>query len=198
MPKVECVESFINELKKYTGEDNIIESITSGQIVIEETEDDGKGEVYINTVSPSSSNISYIKIKHCNYHTIGNVQSHNDGIILKIDFDKKEINVLCFELKKQLRFNKLEKAAKQLTNAYRFINYLQLDKCFQLTYKFYIAYESNNLEMDSLSLKTTDRYNTKLFQNVQDKTNKIPLQIPFCRYEEFDFEEVIFGNSITI
>ena len=118
--------------------------------------------------------------------------------MLKVNLIQKKISVLLFELKKQLRWNKLEKASIQLASAYRFIKYLQLEECFIVDYKFFIVYEINNLELDSDSLKTNNPYNSTLFSAVYEAKNELPIQIAFCKYKEFPFQEVKFGETISI
>ena len=201
MPIISNKDSFINELKKYidfnVGISNVEYEFSSNTIKIEERTDDGRGEIYLD-ISSYSDDTFFVKINHCSNHTMGNENSHCDGIVLKVNLTIKKIEIYCFELKKQLRFNKLEKASKQLANAYRFINYLQLEKCFDLSYKFFIAYNDNNINMDADTLKNVNSYQNKLFESVFECKNKVPLMIAFCKYEEFDFQQVEFGQKIAI
>lgn len=200
MPIICDKESFISELKKYTdfpASSNIESNFSSSNIKIEERTEDGKGEIYLD-ISSYSDDTFFVKINHCSNHTMGTENNHCDGIVLKVNLITKHIEIYCFELKKQLRLNKLEKASKQLANAYKFINYLQFDKCFNLNYKFFIAYDNNNIMMDSDSLKNENRYQDKLFASVFEDKDKIPLIISFCKYEEFDFQQVKFGQKIAI
>lgn len=200
MPIINSKQSFINELKKYvdfgTTPSNI-EFNFSSNIKIEERTDDGKGEIYLD-ISSYSEDTFFVKINHCSNHTMGTENSHCDGIVLKVNLDTKNIEIYCFELKKQLRFNKLEKASKQLANAYKFINYLQFEKCFNLNYNFFIVYQDNNIYMDADSLKSGNQYHIKLFESVYENKNKVPLMIAFCKYEEFNFQQVEFGKEIAI
>jgi len=202
MPIVNNKNDFICALEKFVnfGTSNNIEiNFENNQIVIEELEKDGKGEIYLDISSSASENNNFfIKIKHCPNHTIGSNPNHNDGIVLKVNLITKNIEVFCFKLKKQLRLNKLEKASKQLVSAYRFISYMQFEKCFSVKYKFFISYQSNNLEDDADSLKNIDSYNYKLFNSIYKKEQQIPLLVPFCSYEKFDVQQVEFGNVIVI
>jgi hypothetical protein len=200
MPIINSKQSFINELKKYvdfsTTTSNI-ESNFSSNIKIEERTDDGKGEIYLD-ISSYTDDTFFVKINHCSNHNIGTEKSHCDGIVLKVNLINKNIGIYCFELKKQLRFSNLEKALKQLANAYKFINYLQFEKCFALNYKFFIVYKDNNIDMDADSLKNGNQYHIKLFESVYENKNKVPLMIAFCKYEEFNFQQVEFGEEIAI
>ncbi|MDK9693885.1 MAG: hypothetical protein OEL19_06540, partial [Sulfurimonas sp.] len=170
----------------------------SNIIKVDETSEDGVGEINIDISAYVSTEIFFIKINHLANHAIGEQKNHNDGIVLKVDLEAAEIGVYLFELKKQLRFNKLEKASKQLMSAYRFIKYMQLEECFNINYKFHTASEINNLSMDSDAIKNFSRYQKGLFDAVYKSKNKIPLLAAFCDYQEYDFQHVNFGNTITI
>jgi len=200
MPKITTKQEFIKQLKQYTKThqgSNIIDVFDDNKIIIEETEEDGKGEIYLD-ISSYLNDVFFIKITHQSVHNIGK-KNHNDGIVLKIDLENEEIVVYLFELKKQLRFNKLEKATIQLVSAYRFIKYLMLEECFQVKYKFFIAYEINNIGMDVLDLKSeTNKYALELYKSFVENKDTIPLQIPFCSFDKFDFKQVEFGNTIEI
>ncbi|RUM43615.1 MAG: hypothetical protein DSY46_07805 [Hydrogenimonas sp.] len=197
MPIVDTKEKFIKELKKFTG-DNIFTSFKDDHIVIEETEEDGQGRVLLDISDYKDENIFFVKIEHKSSHTIGRNNNHNDGIVMKVNLDTQDIEVLLFELKKTLRFNKLETASKQLFNAYTFIKYLQLEECFQIVYKFYICYKANKLERDIDTLKDLQGYHFKLFEAVYEKKDQLPLMVPFCEYKEFEFYQIEFGETIRV
>jgi hypothetical protein len=202
MPEIQDKHKFIEELKKFTelnSEINLVSSFTSNQILINETSDEGAGEIYLDISTYTNLNIFFVKINHLSRHTIGTCNNHNDGIVLKIDLNTNRIEVLLFELKKQLRLNKLEKAMKQQSNAYKFIKYLQLEECFHVDYRLYIVYKDNNISRDIDKLKITDnKYIHGIFNAIYRKKNTIPLQIPFCQYLECKLEQVEFGETITI
>ena len=194
-------QRFIETLKKFTTTNrssNFIESFPNDIITISETESEGRGEIYLDISAYSSSSIFFIKINHLANHTIGKENNHNDGIVLKVDLAKSHITVYLFELKKQLRFNKLEKAAKQLMSAYRFVKYMQLEECFDIKYKFHTVCKINNLSLDSDAMKNFTRYQKKLFDAVYENKNKIPLLSLFCSYKEHDFQHINFGDTVTI
>jgi len=201
MPNVSTKDDFITELKKFTivnGQSNITTSFSNNTIVIDETEEEGKGEIYLDISSYDQKDIFFIKIDHYSNHTIGVKTNHNDGIVLKVNLHSKKISVYFFELKITLRFKSLEKASNQLVNAYRFIKYLQLEQCFKVDYKFFIAYKENNLDHDSDVLKTNNRFNMVLFNSIYENENEIPLLIPFCKYKTYNFEQLQFGSTIKI
>lgn len=197
MPNVLTKEDFIKELEKYAGKENLIHNFPNKTITIEETQKDGKGKIYLN-ISSYNDQTFFIKIDHKSHHTIGKKANLNDGIVLKVNLSTKEVLVLLFELKKQLRFKKLEHASKQLVSAYRFIKYLQLEECFEVEYKFYIGYKINNLKLDAVNLKTSNQYIFELFSAVYENKNKLPLMIPMCKFKEYNFEQLEFGEKISI
>ncbi len=201
MPKVSTKQSFIDTLKKFTstnGNSNFIDIFPSNIITIDEKSADGTGSIYLDISAYSLSSIFFIKINHLVKHAIGEQKNHNDGIVLKVDLEEEKIYIYLFELKKQLRFNKLEKASKQLMSAYRFIKYMQLEECFEIKFKFHTVSESNNLSFDSDNIKHFSRYQKKLFDAVYQNKNRIPLLIPFCTYQEYDFQHINFGATIVI
>lgn len=201
MPKILTREDFIKELKKFTatnGDSNLVDTFQNNKITIDETSEDGIGEINIDISAYVSTEIFFIKINHLANHAIGEQKNHNDGIILKVDLEAAEIGVYLFELKKQLRFNKLEKASKQLISAYRFIKYMQLEECFNISYKFHTASQINNLSIDSDDIKNFTPYQQELFDAVYKNKTKIPLLMTFCNYQEYDFQHVNFGNTIII
>jgi len=200
MAKITTKEKFIKKLEEFTSDNsgnNITFEFSGEKIVIDEKSEDGAGEIYLDISNEQDS--FFVKIEHRNVHTIGKKQNHNDGIVLKVNLVRKEIKVFLFELKKQLRWNKLEKASTQLAFAYRFIKYLQFEECFNIEYKFFIVYKDNNLEREADTLKVgLNGYNFKLFESVYEKKDYIPIQIPFCKYKEFSFKQVEFDSTITI
>lgn len=200
MPNIRDKEEFLEELIKLTKTkthgDNA-EVISSEKITIDEITESGQGEIYLNISKYVTTSVFFIKIKHQPNHTIGEVPKHNDGIVLKINLEDKAIEVFLFELKKTLRFDNLKTASQQLASAYKFIRYLQLEKCFGLEYKFFIAYKVNRMDRDSDELKNTGYYG-KLFEAVYEKKELIPLMIPFCKYENYNFQELKFGSTISI
>jgi len=201
MPKITTKQDFIEQLKKYTTTNqfsNIFYNFEDNKIVIEETEQDGQGEIYLDISSYKNENIFFIKIIHQPKHNIGIKQNHNDGIILKVDLANNKINIFLFELKKQLRFNKLKKAAIQLASAYKFMKYLMLEECFNVEYYFYIVYEINNINLDTLDLKLENRFESELHRTINENKDVIPLQIPFCTYKKFNFKQIKFGDTISI
>ena len=201
MPNISSKKDFLDALEKFTYSNNNVnftDSFPSNKIKIEETEEDGKGEIYIDITSYSSHNIFFIKINHLSVHAIGKKKNHNDGIVLKVNLSEMKISVFLFELKKQLRFNKLEKAAIQLTSAYKFIKYMQFEECFEVDYQFHAVYETNNLPRDADSVKTFTRYQQNLFNSVFENKSTIPLLIPFCSFKEFNFKQISFGSTINI
>jgi len=200
MPKVDIKENFIRELKKFTttnGNSNIISEFTSNKIKIEETESDGIGEIFLD-ISTYTDDTFFIKIDNKSEHNIGIKRNHNDGIVLKVNLDTQNISVFLFELKKQLRWSNLEKASTQLACSYRFIKYLQLEECFSVDYTFFVVYESNNITLDSDVLKTRNQFQLTLFSAIYENENKIPIQIPLCKYKKFPFKQVVFGETILI
>lgn len=193
-------DDFIKELKKFTTvntSDNIIFDFPNSIITIDETEQDGKGKIYLN-ISSSDNNSFFIKINHQPNHTIGEKSNHNDGIVLKVNLSTKDISVFLFELKKQLRFNKLEKASVQLASAYRFIKYLELEECFKVNYNFFIVYETNNLESDSDVLKIANPFQLALFNSIYKDKDTLPLQIPLCKFKKYKFAQLKFDETISI
>lgn len=198
MPVINNQNEFISELAKFVGIGNIIHTFSNDKIIIDEKSEEGSGEVYLDISTYNGSSVFFVKINHWSSHNIGSFNQHNDGIVLKVNLLEREVEVSLFELKKQLRFNKLEKATAQLVNAYRLIKYLQLEECFSVKYKFFVAYQDNNLHFDSDSLKTMSEYQIKLFNAVYKNMNTIPLFIPMCEYKVYDFEQVVFGASIAI
>jgi len=199
--KISNKKEFIKVLEEFTkvnNKSNVLSEFNNHKIIIDETENEGRGEIYLDISEYKQSNIFFIKISHISTHTIGKNNTHNDGIVLKVDLDNELIEVFLFELKKQLRFNKLEKAVKQLANAYRFIGYMQLENCFKLKYNFFIAYKINNIAREYDNLKEARGYQFELFNAIFQNKDKIPLQIPFCKYKEFDFRQVEFGSIIKI
>ena len=201
MANISTKEQFLKTLQEFTKvnrQNNTISEFQDDKIVIDETEDEGKGEIYLDISQYRQSEIFFVKIAHLSTHTIGTNNSHNDGIVLKVDLNRRLIEVFLFELKKQLRFNKLEKAVKQLASAYRFVNYMQLDNCFGVKYNFFIVYKTNNIAREYDNLKDIRGYQMKLFTTIFEKKDKIPIQIPFCKYREFDFQQIQFGETISI
>jgi len=201
MPKILTKQNFIDALKKFTstnGISNFIDIFPSNIITIDETSEDGAGEIYLDISAYSSSQIFFIKINHLSKHAIGEQKNHNDGIVLKVNLEEAKIYIYLFELKKQLRFNKLEKASKQLMSAYRFIKYMQLEECFEVKFKFHTVSELNNLSFDSDNIKHFTRYQKKLFDAVYENKDKIPLMIPFCNHQEYDFQHIDFGATLII
>ncbi len=199
--KISNKKDFIKVLEEFTkinNKNNILSEFHDYKIIIDETENEGKGEIYLDISEYKQSNIFFIKISHLSTHTIGKNNTHNDGIVLKVDLDNKLVEVSLFELKKQLRFNKLEKAVKQLANAYRFISYMQLENCCEVKYHFFIVYEINNIIREYDNLKEIRGYQFELFNTIFQNKDKIPIQIPFCRYKEFDFQQLRFGEEIKI
>jgi len=200
MPKVSTKEAFIRELKKFTktnDKDNILLDFPDDIIKIDETEKSGQGQIYLD-ISEYNDDTFFIKIDNQSSHNIGSGNNHNDGIVLKVNLENKNISVFLFELKTQLRFNKLEKASSQLSSAYRFIKYLQFEECFEVDYTFFIAYEINNIQFDSDTLKINNPYKLALFEAIYENKNLIPLQIPLCGYKEYSFRQVVFGDTIKI
>jgi len=197
MPIVDTKEKFIETLKKFTGS-NIFTSFQNYQIIIEETEEDGQGSVILDISDYKDKNIFFVKIKHTSSQVINKNKNINDGIVLKVNIDSQEIEVFLFELKTKLTFQKLELASKQLFNAYAFIKYLQLEECFKVVYKFYICYKTNDLERDSDSLKNLQKYQFKLFEAVYEKKGQLPLMVPFCKYKEFEFYQMEFGEVVKV
>lgn len=190
---VSNINEFKKQLLKYVDSSNLSIIRTSKRTKIEELNDDGKGEVYVNVVSND-----IIQIILSPKIAIGKNKNNNDGLLLSIDFSKKSINIYIFELKKQLRFNKLEKATKQLYNAYIFIKYLNLEDCFDINYYFYIATKENNLKKDYEDIKVLTPYQIKLFKSVYENKTKIPIMQTFCKYKEFDFKLLNFGEIINV
>lgn len=201
MPKTLSKQDFLVKLEEFTFsslDSNFIYDFPNNKIIIEETESDGQGEIYLDITPYSSSEVFFIKINHLTVHAIGKKKNHNDGIVLKVDLEEKKISVFLFELKKQLRFNKLEKAAKQLSSAYKFIKYMQFEECFEVDYLFHAVYETNNLSREADSVKMFTQYQQKLFNAVFKNKETIPLLIPFCAFQEFNFKQINFGSTITI
>lgn len=203
MPTVATKNEFIERLEKFTangGNKNFECVFAGGRITIDETSADGAGEIYID-ISRYAANgpVFFLKIKHCSVHNIGACQRHNDGIVLKVDMLNKTVDVLLFELKKQIRWNKVETAMMQLTQAYRFIRYIQLEACFTVRYSFYLAYETNNIAFDHMDAKLLNGlYQTKLYTSFIEQKDRIPLMIPLCSYELFPFRQLDFGETITV
>jgi len=200
MPKINNKNDFIQQLEQYTitsSSNNIIDTFDDNKILIEETEKDGEGEIYLD-ISTYTEEVFFLKIINQSNHNIGTKNNHNDGIVLKINLNSKKIFVYLFELKKQLRFNKLKKAAIQLSSAYRFIKYLMLEECFQVEYNFFIVYEINNMGLDIGDLKVENKFEFELYQSIQENKDFIPLQIPFCTFNKFNFKQIEFGNTIQI
>lgn len=200
MAKVSTKEEFIRELKKFTktnNKDNILFDFPNNIITIDETDKSGQGEIYLD-ISGYSDDTFFIKIDNQSGHNIGSTNKHNDGIVLKVNLEHKSISVFLFELKIQLRFNKLETASMQLHSAYRFIKYLQLEECFDVDYEFFIAYETNNIAFDIDILKTCNPFSFALFNALYENKNLIPLQIPFCAYKKYAFRQLVFGETIDI
>ena len=202
MPEIKNKQAFINQLKQYstTSENNnLFYEFSDSKIIIEETEEDGRGEIYLDISSYSyNQDIFFLKIIHQPNHNIGINPNHNDGIVLKVDLQTKKIVVYLFELKKQLRFNKLKKANKQLTSAYKFIKYLMLEECFSIEYNFFIVYDINNIEFDIGDLKQENKFEYELYMSIYENKDSFPIQIPFCRYKTFNFRQIIFGQTIEI
>jgi len=196
MAQIKNRDDFITELKKF--DSKVRYEFSNQKIIIEETEEKGKGEIFLDISNYSHDNYLFAKIEHRKSHTIGENGQHNDGIILKINLIDKRIDVHFFELKKQLTFKALLTASNQLANAYRFIKYLQLEECFVVKYRFYIVYQENNIGKDASILKDLKGFNWKLFKAIYKNQDKIPLKIPFCKYREFDFQQVEFGKTIQI
>jgi hypothetical protein len=201
MAQIQNKHEFIKELEKFTKTGhgvNIAYEFLDKKIIIEEKEESGRGHIVLDISSYDEDKYLFVKIEHWSNHTIGSSDKHNDGIVLKVNLLEKNIDVFLFELKIQLRYNNLQKASAQLANAYRFIKYLQLEECFEVQYKFYIAYKENSIDRDADKLKTLTRFSLKLFKSVYENQNTIPLQIPFCRYREFNFQQLTFGQTIII
>jgi len=140
MPRVLIKEHFIKELIKFTktNHSDNIKIDFENQIIIEETEEDGKGEIYLDISNYINSDTSFIKIEHLSVHTIG------------------------------------------------------------VKYKFFIAYKENNLQRDSDVLKSNNRFNIELFNAIYENKNKIPLLSSFCEYKKYDFQQVVFGETIIL
>lgn len=200
MPKITTQDDFVKELIKLTktSHGTNVEEILSQEILIDEIEESGQGEIYLDISSYRTTSVFFIKIIHQPNHVIGEVVKHNDGIVLKINLEDKVIEVFLFELKTTLRFDNLKTASKQLVSGYRFIQYLQLEKCFTLKYKFFIAYKVNNIERDVDDLKNISGYYSKLFEAVYENKELIPLMIPFCVYEDYSFQKLTFDSKISI
>jgi len=200
MPKITTKQDFIKQLEQYTKiniSSNIIYEFNNNKIVIDETEEDGRGEIYLD-ISSHTEDIFFLKITHQSNHNIGTKHNHNDGIVLKVDLENKKIVVFLFELKKQLRFNKLKKAAIQLVSAYKFIKYLMLEECFHVEYNFFIVYEINNIHFDIGDIKQENKFEFELYKAIHEDKNVIPIQIPFCMFKTFSFKQVEFGSTIQI
>jgi len=200
MPNVSSKEQFIKELKKFTNTShgNNIEIDFLNEIIINETEADGRGEIYLDISNYTTNENFFIKITHQPNHSIGENVNHNDGIVLKVNLINKQVDIFMFELKTQLRFSNLKTASKQLASAYKFMKYLHLEECFNVNYKFFLVYNINNIERDSDELKGNKNYYDMLFEAVYEKKDKIPLMVPLCKYKEYDFAQLNFGARITI
>ncbi|MFK5976572.1 MAG: hypothetical protein QM493_08700 [Sulfurovum sp.] len=200
MPKVTTKDEFIEELEMFTtsnGKSNITSSFSNSKIRIEETVSDGKGEIFLD-ISSYDDEIFFIKIDNTSAHNIGKIQNHNDGIVLKVNLNTKNISVFLFELKKQLRWSNLKKVSYQLGSSYRFIRYFQLEECFSVDYSFFIVAKDNNIERDVDALKTDNKFHTTLFMAIYEKKDTLPILMPLCKHKEFPFREVKFGETILI
>ena len=200
MPDISTKENFIKELTKFTktSHGDNLEVNFSTDILIEETEKGGKGKIHLDISKYIDSPDFFIKIAHQPNHTIGDEVKHNDGIIIKVNLIKKQIDIFMFELKKTLRFNNLKIASKQLASAYRFMRFLDFEECFSVNYKFFLVHETNNLERDSDELKGKRGYYNVLFEAVYEKKTKIPLMIPLCKYRTYDFAQLSFDSRTAI
>jgi hypothetical protein len=200
MPKVKTKAAFIQHLKMFTStiqKECLSDIFKDHCIVIEEKEELGKGSISLDIAAYAQSEVFFVHIDHQSSHTIGQFKNHNDGIVLKVDLQAKKIDVFLFELKKTLNLDQLEKAAKQLANAYRFIRYLQLEECFELHYTCYLVYQ-NELKKTAESLKITKGFEFKLFEAVYENSTTIPLMLPLCPYKRYPFQKIRFGETIRL
>ena len=69
---------------------------------------------------------------------------------------------------------------------------------FNVEYYFYIVYEINNINLDTLDLKLENRFEFELHRTINENKDVIPLQIPFCTYRRFNFKQIKFGDTIKI
>jgi len=205
MPIINNKSSFLKTLFNFTNTgthgNNCTYEFNDNRISIKETETSGLAEIFLDI---SSYNINdsffFIKIDHLPNHSIGHLSDsnkHNDGIVLKVDLINKKIGIYLFELKTTISFSKLQnEAIKQLQQAYYFINYLNLNECFELEYKLLIGYQTELISREYEILKTLKGYNQKLFNGWSD--NKIPIMLPFCKYKYLSFQTVKFNSTIII
>jgi len=198
MSKAKTKEEFIKHLKMFTNTNRkecLSDIFEDHCIVIEEKEVSGKGSIFLDIAAYAQSEVFFVHIDHQPSHTIGHSNNHNDGIVLKVDLQAKKIDVFLFELKKTLTLDQLEKAAKQLANAYRFVRYLQLEECFELHYTCYLVYQ-NDLKKTAESLKSAKRFEFAFFNAVYENSTTIPLMLPLCRYKRYPFQKIRFGDTI--
>lgn len=205
MPIINNKDSFLESLINFTHTgahgDNCTHIFPNDKILINETEESGLAEIFLDISSYTiTDNFFFVKINHLPNHSIGHrsdANKHNDGIVLKVDLINKKINIYLFELKTTISFSKLQnEAIKQLQQAYYFINYLNLNECFELEYKLLIGYETELISREFEILKTLNGYNQKLFNSWSD--NKIPIMLPFCKYKYLSFQTVKFNSTIVI
>ncbi len=190
---IDNIKDFKKQLLQYIDEDKIILGKRGSRIKIEELQDSGKGEIYIDIIGDD-----IIQIIPSEKISIGKNRTNCDGIVLSIDFKNKYVDVYVIELKKSLRMSNLEKATKQLYSAYVFIKYLNLEECFNVKYYFFIAIDENRLKLDYQSLKIANPYKSTLFESVYKNRDKIPIMQTFCKYSFFDFQLLQFGDSLSI
>jgi hypothetical protein len=191
--KIKNIEEFKEELLTYVNDDKLFIIQKNNITKIEELQESGKGEIY--AVAKTDS---FIQIIPSSDIAIGRHKQNNDGILISVDFAKKNIDIYLFELKKQLRFQNLEKATKQLYMAYIFIKYLNLECCFNVNYSFFVATKENNLKKNYQVLKNLSPYQMKLFESVYENKEVIPIMQIFCKYKEFKFKLLNFGEIIEI
>lgn len=201
MPKVSTQKEFVDYLKTFTNKEDkeyLSDIFDNHRIVIEEKEKSGEGSIFLDIGAYAQSNIFFIHINHQPLHTMGQFKNHNDGIVLKVDLQTKTIDALLFELKKTLTQDQLQKAAKQLASAYRFIRYLQLEECFDLHYTCYLVYQKNKLTKSAESLKTAKGFDFALFDAVYQNSPTIPLMLPLCGYKQYPFRTIRFGETVRL
>lgn len=198
MPKVSTQKEFVDYLKIFTNKEYLSDMFDDHRIVIEEKEKSGEGSISLDIGAYAQSDIFFIHINHQPLHTMGQFKNHNDGIVLKVDLQTKMIDVLLFELKKTLIPEQLQKAAKQLASAYRFIRYLQLEECFDLHYTCCLVYQKNELKKSAEYLKTCNGFDFALFDAVYQNSSTIPLMLPLCRYKQYPFRTIHFGETVRL
>jgi hypothetical protein len=210
MPIINSKSDFLKELKNYICENNVLKDF-SDNIIIDEIDPLGKTEIKLDISSYNQSEkLFFLKINNLSTHNLECISNkkHCDGIVLKVE--NKSIDCHIFELKRSIRFqNKkgnskntsLLSANMQLQSAYRFISYFQFEKCFEIEYYFYIGYE-NDVPKEDISFLNTitpkDKFAKKVYDNWINNKNSIPIQIPFCSYQLFNFQKIKFNESIAI